>query len=137
MAATSNGIFLLRIEDIDRSRSRELWEKKIYDDLEWLGITWPKPVLRQSERLHVYEQALDKLWSLGLLYPCSCNRKDIAAAVSAPQEGVPLLGPDGVIYPGTCRIRIEGTDNSRTPSSQIGTAEAGYVKSGKTGVCPE
>lgn len=103
MAQAQGGDFLLRIEDIDQSRARPEWEAQIYDDLAWLGIRWPQPVLRQSERMSTYETALDSLWKRGLLYPCSCNRKDIAAAASAPQEGSPLHGPDGLIYPGTCR----------------------------------
>ena len=103
LALAEGGEFLLRIEDIDRSRSRTHWEDQIYDDLNWLGLWWLKPVMRQSERLAVYENALDRLWDMGLLYPCTCNRRDIAAAASAPQEGAPLLGPDGIIYPGTCR----------------------------------
>lgn len=103
MAAAAGGQFLLRIEDIDRSRCRTHWEDQIYDDLIWLGLTWPIPVMRQSERLSAYEGALRNLWSRGLLYPCTCNRRDIAAAAGAPQEGVPLHGPDGIIYPGTCR----------------------------------
>lgn len=103
MAMAEGGKFLLRIEDIDQSRARPQWETQIYEDLEWLGLWWPKPVMRQSERQSIYDQALDRLWQLGLLYPCTCNRKDIAAAAAAPQEGSPLLGPDGVIYPGTCR----------------------------------
>ena len=61
------------------------------------------PVMRQSERQAAYDRALDRLWERGLLYPCYCSRADIAAATSAPQEGAPLLGPDGLIYPGTCR----------------------------------
>jgi len=103
LAATRNGQFLLRIEDIDRSRSRTQWEDQIYDDLQWLGLHWPQPVMRQSDRLSVYDSALDTLWNQGLLYPCTCNRRDIVAAASAPQEGAPLHGPDGIIYPGTCR----------------------------------
>ena len=99
------GAFLLRIEDIDQSRSRPTWEAQIYQDLTWLGLSWPQPVLRQSTRLATYTEALQNLWSMGLLYPCTCNRRDIMAAASAPQEGAPLLGPDGVIYPGTCRHR--------------------------------
>ncbi|WP_420587151.1 tRNA glutamyl-Q(34) synthetase GluQRS [Ruegeria sp.] len=109
LAASRNGQFLLRIEDIDRSRSRPHWEEQIYDDLNWLGLSWAEPVMRQSERPHIYNQALDQLWSQGLLYPCTCNRRDIAAAVSAPQEGAPLLGPDGIVYPGTCRKRTDRT----------------------------
>ncbi len=103
LAQAAQGRFLLRIEDIDRSRARAKWEEQIYDDLAWLGLTWEQPVMRQSERLAVYEAALDDLWTRGLLYPCTCSRADIAAATSAPQEGAPLLGPDGVIYPGTCK----------------------------------
>ncbi|WP_170424973.1 tRNA glutamyl-Q(34) synthetase GluQRS [Ruegeria arenilitoris] len=117
MAAAAGGQFLLRIEDIDRSRCRTHWEDQIYDDLSWLGLTWPDPVMRQSERLPAYEDALRKLWSRGLLYPCTCNRRDIAAAAGAPQEGVPLHGPDGIIYPGTCRHVSErsGPMPSETP----------------------
>lgn len=115
MARSEHGQFLLRIEDIDRSRSRLHWEDQIYDDLNWLGLTWPEPVLRQSDRLSIYDRALDRLWKKGLLYPCLCNRKDIAAAASAPQEGAPLLGPDGIIYPGTCRKANIGIDLSQNP----------------------
>jgi glutamyl-Q tRNA(Asp) synthetase len=104
MAGTAGGRFLLRIEDIDSSRARPEWEDGIYDDLAWLGLTWETPVMRQSERLPAYRAALTRLWALGLLYPCTCSRRDIAAAAEAPQEGVPpAFGPDGLIYPGTCR----------------------------------
>lgn len=97
------GEFLLRIEDIDRGRSRSRWENQIYDDLRWLGLWWPTPVMRQSYRMQDYSKALDQLWHMGLLYPCTCSRSDIQNALSAPQENVPQFGPDGVIYPGTCR----------------------------------
>lgn len=103
MVADHCGEMLLRIEDIDRQRSKPRWEAAIFEDLAWLGFRWPRPVMRQSERQAAYDAALDRLWTAGLLYPCQCNRRDIAAAASAPQEGAPLLGPDGVIYPGTCR----------------------------------
>ena len=102
-ATSANGIFLLRIEDIDQSRCRPEWESLIYKDLAWLGITWEKPVLRQSTRLATYRAALQTLWDKGQLYPCLCSRAHIKAAAGAPQEGAPLLGPDGTIYPGTCR----------------------------------
>ncbi|WP_424967280.1 tRNA glutamyl-Q(34) synthetase GluQRS [Dinoroseobacter sp. S375] len=105
MAEAAGGTFLLRIEDIDQSRARPEWEALIYEDLAWLGLAWPSPVMRQSERQASYDAALDRLWSDGLLYPCTCTRRDIAEATRAPQEGAPLLGPDGVIYPGTCRGR--------------------------------
>ena len=103
--AGADGTFLLRIEDIDQTRARPAWEAQIFDDLHWLGLSWPRPVMRQSERLAQYRDALDHLWQGGLLYPCTCRRRDIDAALSAPQEGAPMHGPDGVIYPGTCRAR--------------------------------
>lgn len=110
MARAAGGCFLLRIEDIDRSRARDHWEEQIYDDLSWLGISWERPVMRQSDRLKIYAEALDFLWEQKFLYPCACTRRDIEAALSAPQEGVPRFGPDGVIYPGTCRgTRREGS----------------------------
>lgn len=106
MARAQHGRFLLRIEDIDHSRARPKWEAQIFDDLTWLGLNWEQPVMRQSDRQSTYDAALDDLWARGLLYPCHCTRSDIAAATSAPQEGAPQLGPDGVIYPGTCRTLI-------------------------------
>lgn len=103
MAQAAGGTFLLRIEDIDQSRCRPTWEAQIYDDLHWLGLNWPTLVMRQSDRLPIYSAALDRLWSQGLLYPCTCTRRDIETAMSAPQEGAaPVLGPDGMVYPGTC-----------------------------------
>ncbi|MDA7964211.1 tRNA glutamyl-Q(34) synthetase GluQRS [Ruegeria sp.] len=105
LATAQGGQFLLRIEDIDQSRARPQWEDQIYDDLSWLGLTWPHPVMRQSDRLDRYRQALHTLIDMGLVYPCRCNRADIEAAAGAPQEGVPQFGPDGRIYPGTCRLR--------------------------------
>lgn len=109
MARSAGGRFLLRIEDIDSTRSRPAWETQIYDDLAWLGLTWDAPPLRQSDRLPAYREALQTLWDMGLLFPCSCTRRDILAAASAPQEGVePAYGPDGLIYPGTCRTAPRG-----------------------------
>lgn len=103
MARTADGTFHLRIDDLDTTRSRPEWEAQIYDDLAWLGLAWAAPVWRQSARLARYRDALAQLWAQGLLYPCSCSRADIRAAASAPQEGAPMLGPDGIVYPGTCR----------------------------------
>ena len=104
MARTNGGEFLVRIEDIDRSRCRSEWEELIYDDLCWLGVLWDDQVIRQSARGDTYAGALDQLASRGLLYACGCNRRDVMEAASAPHGG-PLYGPDGVVYPGTCRER--------------------------------
>lgn len=101
LARASGGRFLLRIEDIDRQRSKPQWEQALRDDLAWLGLSWDGE-LRQSDRMGAYRAALDGLWRRGLLYPCNCSRRDIDEALGAPQEGAPM-GPDGVIYPGTCR----------------------------------
>ena len=104
-ARAAGGSFLLRIDDLDQSRARPEWEAQIYHDLQWLGLSWPEPCRRESDCTAEYEAALDQLWSRGLLYRCTCTRRDIAEALSAPQEGAPVHGPDGLIYPGTCRWR--------------------------------
>jgi glutamyl-Q tRNA(Asp) synthetase len=97
MARAAGGRFVLRIEDIDRGRCRPAFEAAIFEDLAWLGIDWDGPVWRQSERLPLYAEALNRLKALGVVYPCFCTRADIAAAGGAPQ------GPEGPLYPGTCR----------------------------------
>jgi glutamyl-Q tRNA(Asp) synthetase len=101
LAREADGTCLLRIEDLDATRARPEHEAAIYDDLGWLGLAWPEPVMRQSERLAAYAAALDRLRELGLAYPCNCTRRDIAAALAAPQEGATAPA----IYPGTCRGR--------------------------------
>lgn len=104
-ARAMGGAFLLRIEDIDRARSRPEWDSALCADLHWLGLDWERPVLRQSDRMPAYRAALDRLIAGGRVYPCRCTRGDIRAALSAPQEGAPVQGPDGLVYPGTCRPR--------------------------------
>lgn len=98
-AKAADGVFRLRIEDLDQGRARAEFEAGIYEDLRWLGLTWPEPVMRQSERTDAYRAALERLAGSGVTYRCSCTRADIAAASEAPQEGA-AYGP---IYPGTCR----------------------------------
>jgi glutamyl-Q tRNA(Asp) synthetase len=104
-AKEAGGTCLLRIEDVDAARVRPEYEAAIFKDLAWLGVTWPEPVWRQSERLDVYAAALDRLAPLGVTYPCRCTRADIRAALAAPQEGARHAAPDAVVYPGTCRGR--------------------------------
>lgn len=96
-ARAAGGMFLLRIEDIDGTRSRPEHVAAIEADLRWLGLAWDGPVLFQSTRLDAYAAALARLRERGLLYPCFCTRAEIAASLSAPHDG-----PQGV-YPGTCR----------------------------------
>ncbi len=102
-ARAAGGRFLLRIEDIDFTRCRPEYEDAIFEDLAWLGLSWDGPVLRQSERRAAYDAALAALAAAGLTYPCSCTRKEIAAEIAAA-GGAPQ-GPDGPLYPGTCRNR--------------------------------
>lgn len=104
--AAGDGRFLLRIEDIDLARARPEFEAAIYEELAWLGLTWEKPVMRQSERFALYGSALETLDDAGLVYPCFCSRKDIHAALQAPH------GPGGTVYPGTCR-RLSANEVAR------------------------
>ncbi len=99
-ARASGGRFLLRFEDTDAERSRTRWSELIETDLTWLGLSWDAPPRRQSDHLPHYQAALASLADRGMIYPCSCSRADIRAALSAPQEG----SVHGV-YPGTCRGR--------------------------------
>lgn len=104
-AAGPDGRFLLRIEDIDTTRCRPEFEAAIYEDLAWLGLAWETPVRRQSEHFADYGAALETLSARRLIYPCFCTRKEIAAEI-AQSAGAPH-GPDGPLYPGTCRSRSE------------------------------
>jgi glutamyl-Q tRNA(Asp) synthetase len=100
-ARERGGQFLLRIEDIDPGRSREEFVAAILDDLAWLGLGWDGEVLRQSRRLPLYAEALERLKAQGLVYPCFCTRSAIAAEIAA--SAAAPHGPDGPLYPGTCR----------------------------------
>lgn len=100
-ARTRGGMFMLRIEDIDPGRSRAEHVDAIIEDLGWLGLEWDGELLFQSERLPLYQAALDRLRQAGLLYPCFCTRAEIAAEIAA--SAAAPHGPDGPVYPGTCR----------------------------------
>ena len=119
-ARERDGTFLLRIEDIDPGRSRPEHVDGIFEDLLWLGLEWDGELLYQSERLPLYAEALERLKAMGLVYPCFCTRADIAASAAAPQ------GPDGPIYPGTCR-GLAQTDLSRPHAWRLDVAEAASV----------
>lgn len=104
LARAAGGRFLLRIEDIDGTRSRAGHICAILDDLRWLGLAWDGAVVRQSDRLARYDAALDRLAAMGLLYRCYCTRAEIAASVAAPH------GAEAA-YPGTCRA-LAGADHA-------------------------
>jgi len=98
LARERGGGFLLRIEDIDGTRSRPALADEFRRDLEWLGLEW-EDVPAQSTRLESYQEAANRLIEMGLLYPCTCTRKEIEALN-------PGRGSDGFIYPGTCKGRL-------------------------------
>jgi len=100
-ACEGDGKFLLRIENIDSGRCRPKFEEAIFEDLAWLGLSWKAPVRRQSENLADYCAALDTLRAADLIYPCFCTRRDIRNEIE--RAAVAPHGPDGAIYPGTCR----------------------------------
>lgn len=100
-ARERGGVFLLRIEDIDPGRSRDEFIQGIIEDLRWLDLDFDGEVVRQSERLSLYAEALDRLKLQGLVYPCFCTRSEITAEVAASASAP--HGPDGPVYPGTCR----------------------------------
>ena len=95
LAKERGGRFLLRIEDIDGVRSKPELPDAFRRDLEWLGLEWEE-VPAQSTRLDSYEAAAKQLQDAGLLYPCTCTRSEIAALQ-------PRIGPEGLVYPGTCK----------------------------------
>ncbi|MDE1148643.1 MAG: tRNA glutamyl-Q(34) synthetase GluQRS [Azospirillaceae bacterium] len=97
----AGGTFLLRFEDIDPNRCRPEFEEAFIRDLTWLGLSWPEPVRRQSEHMADYRAALDRLAGLGVIYPCFCSRKDIQEEIA--RAGAAPHGPEGPLYPGTCR----------------------------------
>ena len=107
-ARAVGGRFLLRIEDLDQTRSRPLFVDGIYEDLRWLGLDWERPVFVQSQRTAAYEEALDKLRSLGLAYACFCTRADIAQSLTAPH------GDAATSYPGTCRALPDDPERRAT-----------------------
>ena len=108
LAAELGGSLLLRIEDLDRTRSKPQFEAAIVDDLAWLGLRFPAPLRRQSEHGDDYAAALARLDEQGLVYPCFCSRSEIARASNNERD------PDGAPrYPGTCRLLGAGEARAR------------------------
>jgi glutamyl-Q tRNA(Asp) synthetase len=143
-ASEDGGKFLLRIEDLDQTRSRPEFVDGIYEDLDWLGLEWVRPALVQSQRSGAYADALRQLSQLGLIYACFCTRADIAQSLTAPH------GDAAASYPGTCRslpddperrattahcwrlnsnnaLNVAGTPSWREDDGQLFNAEASQV----------
>ena len=105
-AHEAGGRFLLRLEDIDVARCRPHFAAALLEDMTWLGLAWDGPVRWQSDHAAEYAAVLAALRQRGLVYPCFCSRADIARASTAPH------GPEGAIYPGTCR-RVPAAEAER------------------------
>ena len=110
LATQTGGRFLLRIEDFDTARCKPEFEAAVYEDLGWLGISWEAPVLRQSEQLADYREAVDKLVGEGLLYPSFESRAEIATLVAQREALAPWpRDPDGApLYPGSANLLRSG-----------------------------
>jgi glutamyl-tRNA synthetase len=118
-ARSQGARFLVRVEDLDRSRVRPGLEEAQLADLRAIGLDWDGPVVRQSERLEMYEEAISRLGADGLLYPCYCTRAEVRAAASAP-HGISAADR----YPGTCREltaaeRAEREADGRRPALRV------------------
>ena len=98
---------LMRVEDLDGPRVKPGAEAAMLDELAWLSLRWEGPIVRQSRRAGEYRSALGRLIQAGMAYPCTCSRRDIELAASAPHRG------DGqTVYPGTCRGRFASAEEA-------------------------
>ncbi|HBM90947.1 MAG TPA: tRNA glutamyl-Q(34) synthetase GluQRS [Rhodospirillaceae bacterium] len=117
LAQKDGGKFLLRIEDIDPVRCRDVYSDDILEDLHWLGLSWQAPVRKQSQHMKDYANALDQLRERRLIYPCFCTRREVLeeakAAGHAPHEG-----EEGPVYSGTCRHLTEEQRDEKSKSRQ-------------------
>jgi glutamyl-Q tRNA(Asp) synthetase len=134
-AEAADGRFLLRIEDIDEMRCRQEFEQAIYDDLDWLGLSWEEPVRRQSEHFSDYAGALARLSAAGLIYPCYCTRGEIMEAIAGKSSWP--RDPDGSpLYPQTCRSLTEAEKRRRSLASEPAALridiKAALAKAGRT-----
>jgi glutamyl-tRNA synthetase len=115
-ALAHGGQLILRNDDLDRDRCKPEFVAAMFEDLQWFGFTWsegpdcggPFAPYDQSARMSSYRAALHQLIDRCVVYPCTCSRKDIQAAVTAPHAA-----DDEAIYPGTCRENRKAEVGSR------------------------
>ncbi len=108
------GTLLLRIEDIDGPRVKAETVAQAIEDLRWLGLDWDGEPVLQSERLEHYATVARQLCERGLAYPCTCTRREVEEAASAPHES----GDDGPVYPGTCRFRYRDLEAAQAATGR-------------------
>jgi glutamyl/glutaminyl-tRNA synthetase len=109
-----NGTLLLRNDDLDTQRSKLHFVKAMLEDISWLGIEWQPPVVNQSERLPLYRRAFEQLAAAGLVYECSCSRKDLARLALAPHED----DDSEPLYDGRCRANtVQSAAKAPTPGA--------------------
>ncbi|MBS0479963.1 MAG: tRNA glutamyl-Q(34) synthetase GluQRS [Proteobacteria bacterium] len=116
-ARDGDGAFLLRVEDIDGTRSRPEHVAMILEDMAWLGLTWDGPVVFQSERLSLYREALEKLHASGHTYRCFCTRASIAAEIAAAGSA-PHDGDAAPPHPAACRHRSMAEIDARLAAGE-------------------
>lgn len=118
LAREQGGRFLVRFEDIDHTRVRQKYYDAILDDLRFLGLVWDDTPWKQLDRLDHYQEAIETLNRLGVLYPCYCTRREIERELA--QISHAPHGPEGLHYPGTCRHRRDRPEG-REPSWRLNT----------------
>jgi glutamyl/glutaminyl-tRNA synthetase len=101
-ARAAGGALLLRNDDLDTARCRPEFVAAMQEDMRWFGLDWQESMVTQSARIPLYRAALARLHAAGLIYPCTCSRRDVQQAATAPHETGPALD-DEPLYPGTCR----------------------------------
>ncbi len=121
-AMAGGGQFILRIDDIDHTRCKQAFIEQIFDDLAWLGLQWREPVRYQSDRLDAYQEALETLAKMDLVYPCFLSRTEVNALLSAPQDtGTAKASMQGAI---SAAERLRRRNGGMAPAWRLRTAAA-------------
>ena len=136
-AVERRGQLIFRNEDLDSQRCRAEFVAAMFEDLRWLGIEWsegpdcggPFVPYAQSQRRAHYLAAWETLRDRGMIYPCSCSRKDVAQSAGAPNEG-----DDEPMYPGTCRPMLQGTVGNSARLRLSGTAPSTSLRASEAAV---
>ena len=110
-ARSQNGRVLMRMEDLDHPRDKPNAAKEVIETLKWLGFDWDEESV-QSERKEIYKSATQKLHAQGFIYPCTCSRKDVENAQSAPHEG------DQLYYPRICQNKFKSWQEAKNTLPQ-------------------